>query len=200
MVHDRCEHLGREGGGRVRPTVTLHSAAEIQNNGPEVKHDEASLAPPLDLASQNAQQMAYVMRDQAALASPREEATRRLEVTCDEAPLMPSPSPREDTKQMSQVKTSEANSVLASSDVSKDLHQIAEIKQEEAIAYLKSATTATTVPSSFRAITYFCPAGHKLQPHTAQGGTCDKCNGKVVLGDQVMDCRRCNWYLCKMCA
>mmetsp|Transcript_19509 Transcript_19509/g.51650 ORF Transcript_19509/g.51650 Transcript_19509/m.51650 type:complete len:297 (-) Transcript_19509:335-1225(-) len=44
-----------------------------------------------------------------------------------------------------------------------------------------------------------CPAGHMLQPWTAQPGACDSCHAKVDKGDVVMDCRQCNWYLCKAC-
>lgn len=45
-----------------------------------------------------------------------------------------------------------------------------------------------------------CPQGHELQLWAARSGKCDGCNAKVTQGEQVMDCRRCNWYLCDACA
>jgi len=45
-----------------------------------------------------------------------------------------------------------------------------------------------------------CPAGHGLQSWIAQAGACDGCHCHVRTGDKVMDCRRCNWYLCETCA
>jgi len=44
-----------------------------------------------------------------------------------------------------------------------------------------------------------CPAGHSLQAGCPGAGICDGCRGKVQDGEQVMDCRRCNFYLCKSC-
>jgi hypothetical protein len=44
-----------------------------------------------------------------------------------------------------------------------------------------------------------CPAGHLLQPWNAQAGGCDGCHKLVKNGEQVMDCRQCNWYLCEDC-
>merc|ERR550514_425677 len=44
-----------------------------------------------------------------------------------------------------------------------------------------------------------CPEGHSLQPAAAAPGKCDKCERKVHKGEMVMDCRQCNWYLCKAC-
>jgi len=44
-----------------------------------------------------------------------------------------------------------------------------------------------------------CPDGHELQPWTARAGVCDGCHKKVRTGEQVMDCRRCDWYLCRTC-
>jgi hypothetical protein len=44
-----------------------------------------------------------------------------------------------------------------------------------------------------------CPQGHKLSLYTTKaGGTCDGC-GAAVAQAQVMDCRKCNWYLCAEC-
>lgn len=44
-----------------------------------------------------------------------------------------------------------------------------------------------------------CPAGHELQLWAARSGKCDGCGRKVQAGELVMDCRRCNWYLCNVC-
>lgn len=44
-----------------------------------------------------------------------------------------------------------------------------------------------------------CPLGHELQPWAARKGLCDGCWGQVEENEQVMDCRRCNWYLCWKC-
>mmetsp|Transcript_134944 Transcript_134944/g.262793 ORF Transcript_134944/g.262793 Transcript_134944/m.262793 type:complete len:499 (+) Transcript_134944:52-1548(+) len=44
-----------------------------------------------------------------------------------------------------------------------------------------------------------CPEGHELQLWAARSGKCDKCNKKISAGEIVMDCRRCNYYLCHMC-
>uniref|UniRef100_A0A7S2CDA9 Uncharacterized protein n=1 Tax=Alexandrium andersonii TaxID=327968 RepID=A0A7S2CDA9_9DINO len=44
-----------------------------------------------------------------------------------------------------------------------------------------------------------CPIGHELQPWTAPPGTCDGCGKRFPDGEQVMDCRRCEWLLCEVC-
>ena len=45
-----------------------------------------------------------------------------------------------------------------------------------------------------------CPSNHELVVYTALGGNCDVCNRIVFLGEQVMDCRQCNWYMCRQCS
>ena len=45
-----------------------------------------------------------------------------------------------------------------------------------------------------------CPSNHELVQYTAIGGNCDICNRIVFVGEQVMDCRACNWYMCARCA
>jgi len=45
-----------------------------------------------------------------------------------------------------------------------------------------------------------CPSNHDLVLYTAIGGNCDVCNRIVFVGEQVMDCRSCNWYMCARCA
>ena len=45
-----------------------------------------------------------------------------------------------------------------------------------------------------------CPSNHSLVQYTALGGNCDVCNRIVFVGDQVMDCRECNWYMCERCS
>jgi hypothetical protein len=45
-----------------------------------------------------------------------------------------------------------------------------------------------------------CPSNHDLVLYTAIGGNCDICNRIVFVGEQVMDCRSCNWYMCARCA
>lgn len=44
-----------------------------------------------------------------------------------------------------------------------------------------------------------CPAGHELKLWLARSGSCDGCKRVVVDGEQVMDCRACNFYLCEDC-
>merc|ERR550532_2945746 len=44
-----------------------------------------------------------------------------------------------------------------------------------------------------------CPQGHELQAWSARAGVCDGCQKAVDDGEQVMDCRWCDWYLCKVC-
>jgi len=44
-----------------------------------------------------------------------------------------------------------------------------------------------------------CPAGHELKPWNARSGSCDGCHRFVRAGEQVMDCRACNWYVCEDC-
>lgn len=50
-----------------------------------------------------------------------------------------------------------------------------------------------------RACVTECPEGHALQPWVAPAGTCNGCGKKFPKGEQVMDCRRCDWLLCEMC-
>lgn len=45
-----------------------------------------------------------------------------------------------------------------------------------------------------------CPENHNLTVYTARGGHCDVCNRIVFVGEQVMDCRECNWYMCARCS
>jgi len=45
-----------------------------------------------------------------------------------------------------------------------------------------------------------CPAGHELVLWEAKPGWCDGCGSKIKSGQLVMDCRKCNYYLCKSCA
>jgi len=45
-----------------------------------------------------------------------------------------------------------------------------------------------------------CPKGHVLTPWCAKPGWCDGCGSKINTGDPVMDCRQCNYYLCRTCA
>eukprot|EP00428_Durinskia_dybowskii_P014546 CAMPEP_0170224090 /NCGR_PEP_ID=MMETSP0116_2-20130129/11746_1 /TAXON_ID=400756 /ORGANISM="Durinskia baltica, Strain CSIRO CS-38" /LENGTH=204 /DNA_ID=CAMNT_0010474795 /DNA_START=60 /DNA_END=674 /DNA_ORIENTATION=+ len=44
-----------------------------------------------------------------------------------------------------------------------------------------------------------CPSGHELKLWVARAGACDGCRKFVADGEQVMDCRACNWYLCNEC-
>jgi len=44
-----------------------------------------------------------------------------------------------------------------------------------------------------------CPAGHELTLWTARAGQCDGCKRFVLQGEQIMDCRACNYYLCRDC-
>jgi len=44
-----------------------------------------------------------------------------------------------------------------------------------------------------------CPQGHKLAPWQALNGSCDGCGRLICTGEQVMDCRACNYYLCSAC-
>merc|ERR1711939_282954 len=45
-----------------------------------------------------------------------------------------------------------------------------------------------------------CPKGHALEDYVEdENGACDGCGKPIQAGDRVMDCRICNWYLCKPC-
>lgn len=44
-----------------------------------------------------------------------------------------------------------------------------------------------------------CPQGHGLRPWQARAGTCDGCAREVKDGEQVMDCRLCDFYYCGNC-
>jgi len=45
-----------------------------------------------------------------------------------------------------------------------------------------------------------CPAGHGLKAWVSNAiGDCDGCGKEVPVGTEVMDCRRCNWFLCEDC-
>jgi len=45
-----------------------------------------------------------------------------------------------------------------------------------------------------------CPKGHRLQHWTSQSfGKCDGCGKAVTPGEEVMDCRQCDWYVCSAC-
>ncbi|CAK0815757.1 unnamed protein product [Prorocentrum cordatum] len=44
-----------------------------------------------------------------------------------------------------------------------------------------------------------CPLGHSLGVWEAEAGSCDGCRRVIRDGDLVMDCRRCNYYLCNEC-
>jgi len=44
-----------------------------------------------------------------------------------------------------------------------------------------------------------CLEGHMLHPWAARAGLCDGCGRRVLDGERVMDCRKCNWYLCEAC-
>merc|ERR1712228_1022838 len=45
-----------------------------------------------------------------------------------------------------------------------------------------------------------CLEGHVLLPWVARAGHCDGCHKRVQDGEHVMDCRKCNWYLCEACS
>jgi len=44
-----------------------------------------------------------------------------------------------------------------------------------------------------------CPEGHDLLPWSAPAGMCHGCGKVFPDGEQVMDCRRCEWMLCEVC-
>jgi hypothetical protein len=45
-----------------------------------------------------------------------------------------------------------------------------------------------------------CPAHHKLKPRvTPVPGVCDGCGYDIPRGTPVLDCRGCDWYLCREC-
>lgn len=46
-----------------------------------------------------------------------------------------------------------------------------------------------------------CPKGHPLLPDVEafEGGTCDGCKEPVTPGSSVMQCKKCDWYLCSVC-
>eukprot|EP00444_Apocalathium_aciculiferum_P015678 CAMPEP_0183465902 /NCGR_PEP_ID=MMETSP0370-20130417/148026_1 /TAXON_ID=268820 /ORGANISM="Peridinium aciculiferum, Strain PAER-2" /LENGTH=267 /DNA_ID=CAMNT_0025658141 /DNA_START=123 /DNA_END=926 /DNA_ORIENTATION=+ len=46
---------------------------------------------------------------------------------------------------------------------------------------------------------FACPVGHGLRLRIARAGCCNGCQRFVGDGEQVMECRTCNWYLCESC-
>jgi len=44
-----------------------------------------------------------------------------------------------------------------------------------------------------------CPQGHSLRLFQASGGACDGCGTQVQEGENVLDCRTCDWFLCQAC-
>ena len=45
-----------------------------------------------------------------------------------------------------------------------------------------------------------CPQGHSLVDYVeSDEGECDGCESAINSGDHVMDCRQCNWKLCRHC-
>lgn len=62
----------------------------------------------------------------------------------------------------------------------------------------QTAASSSAAPSVSTATK--CPAGHTLRPWSAKPGWCDGCGGKIKSGQEVMDCRSCNYYLCNTCA
>lgn len=44
-----------------------------------------------------------------------------------------------------------------------------------------------------------CPQGHRLQAWVARAGFCNRCSAPVEAGEHVLDCRWCNWYVCRTC-
>ena len=77
--------------------------------------------------------------------------------------------------------------------------QIIEMNKQM-VADLKESTRmlASLLPRPQQITT--CPENHNLTLYTANGGNCDVCNRIVFVGEQVMDCRECNWYMCARCA
>jgi len=44
-----------------------------------------------------------------------------------------------------------------------------------------------------------CPKCHALKDHMTEGGSCDGCGIRVPPGGSVMDCRECDWWICRAC-
>uniref|UniRef100_A0A7S4V065 Uncharacterized protein n=2 Tax=Alexandrium monilatum TaxID=311494 RepID=A0A7S4V065_9DINO len=44
-----------------------------------------------------------------------------------------------------------------------------------------------------------CTKGHELKPWKATGGWCNRCKREVKPGEQVMDCRPCDYFVCSAC-
>ena len=44
-----------------------------------------------------------------------------------------------------------------------------------------------------------CNAGHVLKSYVTTGGSCDICTNSEASGTLVMDCRKCNYWLCVAC-
>jgi len=46
-----------------------------------------------------------------------------------------------------------------------------------------------------------CTSGHALVRFVTPGlGDCDRCGAEVPEGSAVLDCRKCNWFLCSSCS
>jgi len=44
-----------------------------------------------------------------------------------------------------------------------------------------------------------CPKGHELIPSVPGAGVCDGCGTAMGLQDTVLDCRKCDWFICQNC-
>jgi hypothetical protein len=80
-----------------------------------------------------------------------------------------------------------------------DETQLGEVPPFVQVMGEETAIEATLMQSDMNKADMLCPNGHSLKDYTTVGGWCDGCLKPLVRGDRVMDCRACNWYLCRAC-
>mmetsp|Transcript_125579 Transcript_125579/g.250545 ORF Transcript_125579/g.250545 Transcript_125579/m.250545 type:complete len:334 (-) Transcript_125579:104-1105(-) len=61
------------------------------------------------------------------------------------------------------------------------------------------AAFSTQQPLGSGSADALCPQGHRLQAWVARAGSCNRCCAPVEAGEHVLDCRWCNWYVCRAC-
>jgi len=61
------------------------------------------------------------------------------------------------------------------------------------------AASASMQPLGMGSVEALCPQGHRLQAWVARAGSCNRCSAPVEAGQHVLDCRWCNWYVCRTC-
>jgi len=73
------------------------------------------------------------------------------------------------------------------------------IKQLEETLFLRQAALSRSSQDQTPCRDQKCPKGHKLLLQASQPGVCDGCKRRTTGGELVMECKGCNYYLCRSC-